>query len=164
MNDSATLYEFKRKLRVLKSFRGSGTQLISLYIPANYPIHEVTAKLREELNQATNIKSKTTRTNVMSALEKIINFLKHVKKTPPKGLVIFCGNVSQNPSKDDIRLFSLEPLYELKMSIYRCDSTFFLEPLERMVENKDSYGLVVLDVPLFEQLMGMWTKVLKKDS
>jgi peptide chain release factor subunit 1 len=142
---SAELYEFRRKIRKLSEYRGTGTQLVSVYIPSGYPIPEITSKLREEVNQASNIKSKTTRTNVTSALEKIINYLKHFRKTPKNGMAIFCGNISQNPSKVDIQLFAVEPPYELKMSIYRCDSSFFLEPLQRMLEAKDSYGIVVLD-------------------
>ncbi len=143
--DSSVLYEFKKTVRKLSEYRGTGTQLVSVYIPAGYPIPEISAKLREEINQASNIKSKTTRTNVISALEKIVNYLKHFRKTPPNGIAIFCGNISQNPSKTDIQLFSVEPPYELKMSIYRCDSTFFLEPLQRMLSSKDAYGIVVLD-------------------
>ena len=143
--DSAEIFKIKKKLEELKRYKGSGTQLVSLYIPANYPIPEVSAKIREEINQASNIKSKQTRNNVIGALERILNTLKHFKKTPPNGLVIFSGNVAEDPSKTDIRTFVLEPPRRLSQSIYRCDSSFFLEPLERMVEAKDSYGIVVMD-------------------
>ncbi len=138
-------YELKKMVRKLREFSGSGTQLISVYIPAGYPIHETGGKLREEVSQASNIKSKQTRTNVTDALEKIINYLKMFRKTPDNGIAIFAGNISDNPAKTDIQLFSLEPPSKLNVSIYRCDSRFFLEPLERMMESKDSYGVIVLD-------------------
>ncbi len=162
--DSAKEYEFKKILRKLSEIRGSGTQLISVYIPAGYPIHEVTNKLREEINQASNIKSKTTRNNVIDALEKIINHLKLFKKTPENGLVIFCGNISQNPSKVDIELFALEPIQKLNTSVYKCDSTFFLDPLKRMMESKDTYGIVVMDGrdATLALLKGTETTILKK--
>ncbi len=143
--DSEKLYEFKKLIRQLKEYRGSGTQLVSVYIPAGYPIPEISAKIREEINQASNIKSKQTRTNVIAALERILAALKHFKKTPPNGLVIFAGNVSQDPSREDIRTFVVEPIYELRQSIYRCDSTFLTEPLERMLSARDSYGILVMD-------------------
>lgn len=142
---SEKLYEFRKLLRKLREYRGSGTQMISVYIPAGYPIHETSGKLKEELGQASNIKSKQTRTNVMEALEKIINHLKMFRKTPENGMVAFAGNISDDPSKRDIQLFSVEPPQKLAVSIYRCDSSFFLEPLDNMLETRATYGVVVLD-------------------
>ncbi len=142
---SERLFEFKKTVNMLKRFRGTGTQLVSLYIPAGYPIHEAANKIREEISQAQNIKSKQTRNNVIAALERILNVLKGVRKTPENGLVIFAGNVGAAEGKDDIRTFVVEPLYKLNQSIYRCDSTFFTEPLENMLSHTDAYGLVVMD-------------------
>ncbi|RME80150.1 MAG: peptide chain release factor 1 [Methanobacteriota archaeon] len=143
--DSEKFYKFKKMVRKLSKVRGVGTQLVSLYIPADYPIPEAAKKVREEINQAGNIKSKQTRNNVIAALERINTTLKHFKKTPPKGLVIFSGNTSPEPSKTDIETFVVEPIYTLKQSIYRCDSSFFTEPLEKMTEATDSYGLVAIE-------------------
>lgn len=139
-------YALKRQLSHLKSMRGSGTELISVYIPAGAPIHETSTKLKGEAGQASNIKSKGTRKNVVDALERIVHHLKIYGNTAPKGgLAIFCGNVSDNPAKTDIEIFALEPPEPIKVSIYRCDSQFFLEPLSAMLEIKETYGLVVLD-------------------
>lgn len=143
--DSEKLYTLRKQIKKLASYKGSGTQLISVYIPAGSQVHEMSNKLREELSQASNIKSKSTKTNVMGALEKIIGHLKIFKKPPENGLSVFCGNISDNPAKIDIELFSLEPPQKLQVGIYRCDSRFFLEPLERMLEVRDAYGVVVLD-------------------
>ncbi|MGC9005303.1 MAG: peptide chain release factor aRF-1 [Candidatus Micrarchaeia archaeon] len=143
--ESEKLYTFKKQIRVLKEFRGSGTQLVSVYIPAGYPINEVSSKLRGEMSQAENIKSKQTRSNVIGALERIITVLKGYKKTPDSGIAIFSGNISEDPSKTDIQTFVIEPPYKLSVSIYRCDSSFFLEPLERMLEATDVYGIVAMD-------------------
>lgn len=143
--DSEKNYQLKRWIKQLSSYSGNGTELISVYIPAGSPIHEMGNKLRQEMSQASNIKSKTTRTNVIGALERILGHLKIFRQTPPNGLAIFAGNVSDNPAKVDIQLFSLEPPQPLKVGIYRCDSKFFLEPLERMLGSKDSYGLLVMD-------------------
>lgn len=139
------MYELRKALRKLKDYRGSGTELISVYIPAGSPIHDMGGKLREEMSQASNIKSKSTRTNVVGALERIIQHLKMYRTTPQNGIAIFCGNISDNPSKVDIELFSLEPPQPLQIGAYRCDSKFFLEPLDRIGETEDEYGLVVLD-------------------
>ena len=134
-----------RELRNLKKMRGIGTELISLYIPPSYPIAEVTNKLRDELGQASNIKSKTTRLNVQAAIEKIIQYLKLFREPPKNGIAIFCGNLSKKPGVQDIQLFSIEPPAPINVQLYRCDSVFFLEPLEDMLKIKESYLLLVID-------------------
>jgi peptide chain release factor subunit 1 len=145
LDKTKKLYELKRQLRYLSGLKGNGTELISVYIPPGSPIHEMGGKLREEAGQASNIKSKSTRNNVVDALEKIIQHLKFYRTTPVNGLAIFCGNISDNPAKVTIELFAMEPPEPVTVSMYRCDSRFFLEPLERLLGAKDSYGIVVLD-------------------
>jgi len=140
------LYQLKRQLDHLKNMRGTGTELISTYIAAGQAIHETSNKLKEEAGQASNIKSKSTRKNVTDALERIIHHLKSYGNVSPEtGVAIFCGNVSDNPARTDIELFTVFPPEPLTISLYRCDSRFFLEPLERTVDNKDTYGMVVMD-------------------
>ncbi|MEM3369596.1 MAG: peptide chain release factor 1, partial [Candidatus Micrarchaeia archaeon] len=156
--------ELMKLLNKLGKIRGSGTELISLYVPAGYPLTEVVNKLRSEHGQAGNIKSKTTRTNVQDAIDKIINYLKFFKKTPDKGLAIFCGNISKDPRKTDIQLFSIEPPLPIQVSIYRCDSEFILEPLAEQGKVKEKYGLVTIDgkEATIGVLEGNVTKILKR--
>ena len=145
MSDSEKEYELKKMIKKLSEFSGSGTQLISVYIPSGSAIHEMSNKLREEMSQASNIKSKSTKLNVQSALEKIIGHLRLFKHPPPNGLAVFAGNISDNAAKTDIQLFSLEPPNPLRIGMYRCDSRFFLDPLKSIMGDKDSYGIVALD-------------------
>ena len=164
MADSEAVYQLKKQIRILSEMRGSGTEMVSVYIPQKYPIHETSNRLREEINQAGNIKSKTTRNNVIGALERIIAHLKLFKQTPPNGMTVFAGNISDNPSKTDIKLFSIEPPQPLNISVYRCDSSFFLEPLQRIIDFTDSYGIVVMDgrEAIVAILKGTQTIVIKK--
>lgn len=137
--------ELAKLIAHLKGMRGSGTELISVYIPSGYPVADVSNKLKGEYGQAANIKSKTTRLNVQSALEKIIQYLKVFRETPTNGVAIFCGNISKVPGKTDIELFSISPPQPVNVQIYRCDSTFLLEPLELLGGRKEKYGLVAID-------------------
>lgn len=140
------MYLLKKQIHHLKNLKGSGTELISVYIPASAPIHDTSNKLKGEAGQASNIKSKSTRKNVTDALERIIHHLKtYGNLAPESGVAIFCGNVSDNPAKTDIELFTIYPPDPVKVQTYRCDSKFFLEPLEGVLEIKESYGLVVMD-------------------
>ena len=65
-------YNIIKEVKKLRSVRGYGTELISIYVPAGYQISEEISKLREEHSQSSNIKSKSVRTNVQSAIDKII--------------------------------------------------------------------------------------------
>jgi peptide chain release factor subunit 1 len=138
-------YSIRKEMKKLAAVRGSGTELISLYIPPGTQISDVTSKLREEHGQAANIKSKSTRTNVQTAIDKIVQYLRLYKQPPNSGLAIFAGNVSNEQSKPDVQLFSIEPPLPIKTNLYRCDSTFLLEPLEAMADAKDMYALVIMD-------------------
>ena len=140
------MYLLTKQIHHLRNFKGFGTEFISVYIPASAPIHDTSNKLKGEAGQASNIKSKSTRKNVTDSLERIIHHLKsYGNLAPESGVAIFCGNISDNPARTDIELFTVYPPEPVKVQIYRCDSKFFLDPLEGVLEIKESYGLVVLD-------------------
>ncbi len=109
VEESKEQYEFKKKVKELKTFSGRGTELISVYVTPGYSLSDIAGKLRDEQGQASNIKSKATRQNVCDALEKILQYLKGFKQTPKNGIAIFCGNVSRIEGKPDLRLFGVEP-------------------------------------------------------
>ena len=138
-------YKFKKLLDHLSSFKGRHTELVSLYIPAGYEIFKVAQQIKDEQGTASNIKSTATRKNVLGALEKVAQHLTLFKQTPPNGLVIFCGNVSEREGISDIELFSFEPIEPLSVRIYRCDQEFVLDPLYDMLEAKEIYGLLIIE-------------------
>ncbi len=138
------MYEFRRKLEDLESYKGRGTELITLYIPPDKNIADVASQLRSELSQASNIKSKQTRTNVLAGLEAILNRLKFFRKPPKNGMVIISGVVNINGKEKHITEI-IEPPEPVPMYKYHCDSKFFLDPLKEMLKEKKIYGLIVLD-------------------
>lgn len=138
-------YEFKRLLDDLRSKTGRGTELISLYIPPDKQISDVTSQLREEYGQAANIKSRVTRLSVQSALESAMSRLKLIPKPPPNGVVIFIGTVDIGGNRTDMYSTALEPPDPIVTYRYHCDSAFLLEPLEEMLAEKKTFGLIVLD-------------------
>ena len=96
--------------------------------------------LKQEYALTQNVKSRVTRNNVLNALEKTMNHLKLFKKTPPNGLVIFCGNVSKKEGQPDIKVWSIEPPQPLAQKIYWCDQKFVLDPLNDMIREKEIKG------------------------
>ena len=138
-------YDLKRQLEELKSCRGRHTELISLYVPPNKQIHDVTSYLRNEYSQSQNIKSKTTMKNVLSAIESIMGRLKQFKQPPANGVVFFVGHKSVGSDKTEMVAYVIEPPMPINIFLYRCDSAFFVEPLEEMLVEKEIYGLFLID-------------------
>jgi len=96
-------YEFKRKPEGLRDKKGRGTELVSLYIPHDKQISDVTSQLRDEHGQAANIKSKLTKTNVQGALESLLSRLRYLEKVPEKGIVYLTGAVDVGANKTNMR-------------------------------------------------------------
>ena len=136
----------KRTLEMLASKEGRGTELITLYVPPERRIHEVMANLREEYGTASNIKSRTTRKNVLEAIERTIQRLKLFKEPPPNGLVIFCGAIPHGgPGTEKMETYVLEPPEPINVYFYRCDAKFHIEPLLAMATERDAFGVIVID-------------------
>jgi len=138
-------YEFKRLLDSLRSKTGRGTELISLYIPPDKQISDVMSQLREEYGQASNIKSRVTRLSVQSSLESAMSRLKLIPRPPPNGVVIFIGNVDAGANRTEMYTVALEPPDPIVTYRYHCDSSFLLDPLEEMLADKKTFGLIVID-------------------
>ena len=138
-------YEFKRLLDGLRSKKGRGTELISLYIPPDKQISDVTSQLREEYGQASNIKSRVTRLSVQGSLESAMSRLKLIPKPPENGVVLFIGSVDIGANRTELFSAALEPPDPIVTYRYHCDSSFYLQPLEEMLADKRTFGLIVLD-------------------
>ena len=138
-------YVFRRTIQELGDYRGMGTELVTLYIPPTRQISDAAGMLRDELGQASNIKSKQTATAVQSALTSMLARLKNYRLTPPNGLALFVGNVSTGSNKTKQVAHVIEPPEAIQTYQYRCDSTFNVEPLEHMGQTEDVYGLLIID-------------------
>jgi len=162
--DDKEKFKLEELLEELGSIKGRHTELVTVYIPAGFNINAVAKQLEAEASTASNIKSKNTRKSVLDALERISRELKLYKQTPPNGMAIFCGNVSQTEGQEDIKLWVIEPPHPLKVRLYRCDQEFILGPLKEMTEAGEVYGLLVMDrkEATIGLLEGKQIKVLRK--
>src|SRR3989344_420768 len=143
--DAATRHKVKHFVKELERYRGRGTELVSVYVPAGYDLNAIINQLQQEQGTAENIKSKQTKTNVIDALERMIVHLRGIGRTPPNGLAAFSGNVAEREGQSDVRVWSIEMPIPSTQRLYRCDKEFILDPLRAVVEAENTYGLVVLD-------------------
>ncbi|MFC4989836.1 MULTISPECIES: peptide chain release factor aRF-1 [Saliphagus] len=140
-------YEFRRVIEELKEFEGSGTQLVTIYVPEDRQVSDVVAHVTQEHSEAANIKSKQTRTNVQDALTSIKDRLRYYDTYPPEnGMVLFSGAVNSGGGQTEMITRTLEsPPQPVESFRYHCDSDFLTEPLEHMLADQGLYGLIVLD-------------------
>ena len=146
-DDDRRKYEFRKVIEDLKEYEGSGTQLVTIYIPPDKQISSVVAHVTQEHSEASNIKSKQTRTNVQDALTSIKDRLRYYDTYPPEnGIVVFSGAVDSGGGQTDMVTKVLEsPPDPIQSFRYHCDSDFLTEPLEEMLSDKGLFGLIVLD-------------------
>lgn len=126
----------------MKKWKAHATTLLSLYIPPGRPVSDVLNMLRQELSITENIKLKRTRDKVQAALTAAIDRLVRIAKVPPNGLVIFAG---ENDETGDFIAIVLSPPEPIKIYFYRTDKWFHTEFLEDMVEEREAYGLIIIE-------------------
>jgi len=147
--DSVKLYKIRKTLEELSQKTGRGTELISLYVPQGKQLHEVITTLREEQGTADNIKSDLTRTHVVDSLSKVVQRLKLYKKTPERGIVIFCGALPPEGGgplgSEVVKVYEIDPPKDLKTFLYRCDDHFHVDILKDMLKDDNLIGFLAID-------------------
>lgn len=140
------IFQTKRLLKELKQKKGFHTELVSLYIPHDRRISDVTNHLKNEVSESQNIKSKLTRKNVLDSISSLMGQLKNISEVPENGLVMFSGAIPQNntPGTERNELYIVHPPDKVLTFRYHCASEFLLWPLEEMLVTKETYGLLVI--------------------
>ena len=147
--DSVKMYKIRKTLDELSQKSGRGTELITVYIPKGKQLHEIIGSLQQEQGTADNIKSDLTRTHVVDSLGKVVQRLKLYKKTPAKGLVMFCGALPPDGGgplgSEVVRVWEIEPPKDLNQYLYRCDDHFHVDILKDMLKDDNLIGFLAID-------------------
>jgi len=148
-HDSVKLYKIRKTIEELSKITGRGTELITVYIPKGKQLHEVITILKEEQGTADNIKSDLTRTHVVDSLSKVVQRLKLYKKTPERGLAIFCGALPREeggpPGSEVVKAFEIDPPKDMQTFLYRCDDHFHVDILKNMLKDENMIGFLAVD-------------------
>jgi len=147
--DSVKIYKIRKTLEDLTKKSGRGTELITVYIPKGKQLHEIISSLQQEQGTADNIKSDLTRSHVVDSLGKVVQRLKLYKKTPPKGLVMFCGALPPEGGgplgSEVVTVWEIEPPKDLNQYLYRCDDHFHVDILKDMLKDDNLIGFLAID-------------------
>ena len=120
--------------------------MISIIIPPGEQLIKTHKKLIDEAGKAANIKSRVNRQSVEAALTSTRERLKLYTKTPPNGLVIYCGTVFSDDCRSEKKYtIDFEPFKPINRSLYYCGERFDVEPLQELLEDDQKFGFIVVD-------------------
>uniref|UniRef100_A0A060T5P9 ARAD1C14256p n=1 Tax=Blastobotrys adeninivorans TaxID=409370 RepID=A0A060T5P9_BLAAD len=158
------IWKVKKLIKSLEAARGNGTSMISLIIPPNGQLPLYNKMLTDEYGTASNIKSRVNRLSVLSAITSTQQRLKLYNRTPPNGLVIFCGDVITAEGKERKVNIDFEPFKPINTTLYLCDNKFHTEALSELLEDDAKFGFIIMDGngALFGTLSGNTREVLHK--
>lgn len=158
------MWRVKNLIQRLENARGNGTSMISLIIRPGDQISRVAKMLADEYGTASNIKSRVNRLSVLGAITSTQQRLKLYSKTPPNGLVIYCGTIITEEGKEKKEMFDMEPFKPINTSLYLCDNKFHTEALKELLESDEKFGFIVMDGngTLYGSLSGNTRQVLHK--
>ncbi|EER18761.1 eukaryotic peptide chain release factor, putative [Perkinsus marinus ATCC 50983] len=159
-------WKIRRLIKSLEAARGNGTSMISLIIPPKTQVAQMAKMLAEEYGTASNIKSRVNRLSVLSAITSTQQRLKLYNRTPPNGLVLYCGTVLTDDGKEKQVTIDFEPFKPINTKLYLCDNKFHTEDLNQLLESDDKFGFLVMDGngSLFGTVQGSNREVLYKFS
>lgn len=147
--DSVKIYKIRKTLEELSQKSGRGTELITVYIPKGKQLHEIINSLQQEQGTADNIKSDLTRSHVVDSLGKVVQRLKMYKKTPDRGLVMFCGALPPEGGgplgSEVVTVWEIDPPKDLNQYLYRCDDHFHVDILKDMLKDDNLIGFLAID-------------------
>jgi peptide chain release factor subunit 1 len=105
--------------------------MISYIIPGRKAISLFTKQLDEEKGRANNIKDKTNRLSVLTALKSVSEKLRtYHNRTPNNGLIVYCGDVMKKNGQGIKKLMiCFEPFKPLNITMYKCDKHFYVDEL-----------------------------------
>ena len=144
LEDEHELHKLRRLVKKLEkktSWDGHSTSLVSIIIPPGTPISDIMDLVRQEMSTAARIKSRTTRKNVQDALSSIASRLKYWRTVPENGLLIYAG-VTQDGKME---YYEIVPPKPVNVKRYVCDAKFAIDSLKDMLEEKDKYGIVLVE-------------------
>jgi peptide chain release factor subunit 1 len=140
--------------------------MISLIVPPKDDINRINKLLTEEYGTASSIKSRVNRLSVLGAITSTQQRLKMYTRTPPNGLIIYCGEIITDDGKEKKLTIDFEPFKPIGTTMYLCDNKFHCEDLAELLESDDKFGFLIMDGngALYGTVAGSHREVLHKFS
>jgi len=134
--------QLKRLIKELHSYKAPHTEFVTVYVPAGYDMIKIIQHLAEEQGTASNIKSASTRKNVQNALERMIQHLRTVGRTPENGLAVCQRKMFQAPRNNKTQIFLITLSTSNKLSTNNLCSNFCRTILQSILFMKSMEALI----------------------
>jgi len=159
-------WKVRRLIKTLDNARGNGTSAITLILNSKQDINLTNKMLTEEYGTASCIKSRVNRLSVLSAITSTQQRLKRYNRTPPNGLILYCGEMLTEDGKEKKVTIDFEPFKPINTSQYLCDNKFHTEHLAELLEDDDKFGFLIMDGngSLYGTVQGNHREILHKFS
>jgi peptide chain release factor subunit 1 len=143
--EDLSIWRIKKLFKKLSNAKGNGTSMISLIIPPGDQLSRVQKLLTDEYGTASNIKSRTNRLSVLSAITSTQNRLKLYQNIPKNGLILFCGTILDENNKEKKVTYDIEPFKPINTSLYLCDNKFHTNILLDLIQDEQKIGFIIID-------------------
>jgi len=159
-------WKIRRLVKTLDASRGNGTSAITLILAGKQDINLTNKMLTEEASTASCIKSRVNRLSVLSAITSTQQRLKRYNRTPPNGLIVYCGEMLTPDGKEKKVTIDFEPFKPINTTMYMCDNRFHTEHLAQLLESDDKFGFLIMDGngSLYGTVQGNHREILHKFS
>ncbi|KAJ2712037.1 translation termination factor eRF1 [Coemansia spiralis] len=144
-DENVKMWKMKKLIKSLSAARGNGTSMISLILRPKTQLAMTNGMLADEYGTASNIKSRVNRLSVLAAITSTQQRLKLYTKTPPNGLVVYCGTILTDEGKEKMVNIDFEPFKPINTSLYLCDNKFHVEALSELLQADNRFGFIIVD-------------------
>jgi peptide chain release factor subunit 1 len=167
VDHSIEVFRLKKLFLRLTTAKINGS-VVTIIMPPKKNVSEVTKLLLDEQGKASQIKDKTNRMAVIEAQTAARERLKLYQRAPDNGLILFCGRIMDENSTTEKKLVcDFEPFKPVNLSIYNCDSKFYLDELKKeLLITEPPFGFIVVDGngALYATLQGNARDIINKFS
>jgi peptide chain release factor subunit 1 len=143
--NSVKQHKLRKLVAWLSGKEGRGREFISLYIPQEASMDEVSAFLKKDFESCV-MKPDSVKDRLQNALKNVIQNLKQKREIPENGLAIFAGTFAANDLENEgLHVEELSPLEPITSLLYEVNDHFLLEPIRGMLRDRKTVGLIAVD-------------------
>lgn len=131
IDHSIEVFRLKKLFHRLETAKIRGS-VVTIILPPKKIVSDMTKLLADEQGKAAQIKDKTNRNAVIEAQGSARERLKLYQCAPENGLVLFTGKIMDESSTTEKKLIcDFQPFKPVNLSVYNCDSKFYLDDLKK---------------------------------
>jgi peptide chain release factor subunit 1 len=144
-SNSVKLHKLRKQIAYLSEKESKTKDFISLYVPAQSNVEQITAIIKKETDCAV-VKSEREKEHFQDAVKSLVQQLKQHREIPENGVAFFAGNYTDDGAgREVLTVRELIPPEPITTYLFATDDHFRLEPLRKMLRDQKIVGILALD-------------------